>query len=784
LTAPMNFQSDFAFASKGKTLAQLSRLLRLGKITPFEIIPVSKWEIERDAEIRKVISRFSSVRLAVRSSSTDEDTIHNSNAGAFLSMIDVKSTTEEFAPAVDAVIASYGDNYANQEVLIQPMVQGVVLSGVILTRDLDTGSPYYVINYDDYSGRTDTVTSGAVGKMVMVHRANPNALHSPRMRKLVEAVQEIEAVTNSHELDIEFCMTSNQTVHILQVRPLAARSSWNLVSDQVIDEKLAETRQAIEDLQNPLTGIVGSSTILGEMPDWNPAEMIGNTPRGLALSLYKFLITDKTWSQARAKMGYKNIEKPLLTDFVGRPYIDVRNSLNSFIPEGLDNGIAERLVNFQLLRLAENREMHDKLEFEIAITCLDFAYAERTQVLRDSGFSVTDLGTFHDALQDLTWKAVSPGSEGLLQQLAITDRVLIKHTTSPQGHPIERVRDILEECIQYGTLPFSILARHAFIGVSFLKSLVVRDVLSDDDINNFMRSIHTVAADIVGDLKAVTAGVLQEEIFLARHGHLRPGTYDILSWRYDEKPDLYLNVEPRHQAPEGPTNPHDFSIPSHKEAAVASLLKELNFDIGPQHLWEYIGTAIAAREKAKYAFSRGISDALVEIGNWGEAVGLSRDDLSHIKIMSFLENHEDINKLSEVAIAGREAHQLTRAVRLPYLITEPDDIDVVYPARGQATFITNKTVTAPILHLHTNEAANLDGQIVLIESADPGFDWIFTHDISGLVTQFGGANSHMAIRCAEFGLPAAIGCAERTFSELLKSSVIELNCAARKVTGH
>ena len=42
----------------------------------------------------------------------------------------------------------------------------------------------------------------------------------------------------------------------------------------------------------------------------------------------------------------------------------------------------------------------------------------------------------------------------------------------------------------------------------------------------------------------------------------------------------------------------------------------------------------------------------------------------------------------------------------------------------------------------------------------------------------------MAIRCAEFGLPAAIGCAERLFSALLKGSVIELNCAARKVSGH
>ena len=55
----------------------------------------------------------------------------------------------------------------------------------------------------------------------------------------------------------------------------------------------------------------------------------------------------------------------------------------------------------------------------------------------------------------------------------------------------------------------------------------------------------------------------------------------------------------------------------------------------------------------------------------------------------------------------------------------------------------------------------IDKKIVLIENADPGFDWIFNKKIIALITKYGGANSHMAIRCNELKIPAAIGCGEK-----------------------
>ena len=69
----------------------------------------------------------------------------------------------------------------------------------------------------------------------------------------------------------------------------------------------------------------------------------------------------------------------------------------------------------------------------------------------------------------------------------------------------------------------------------------------------------------------------------------------------------------------------------------------------------------------------------------------------------------------------------------------------------------------------------------MIENADPGFDWIFGHKIKGLVTKYGGVNSHMAIRCAELEIPAAIGCGEKKFESLKEFKLICLDCSSSSI---
>jgi phosphohistidine swiveling domain-containing protein len=103
--------------------------------------------------------------------------------------------------------------------------------------------------------------------------------------------------------------------------------------------------------------------------------------------------------------------------------------------------------------------------------------------------------------------------------------------------------------------------------------------------------------------------------------------------------------------------------------------------------------------------------------------------------------------------------------------------------RGAANYVTRQSIEgqAVLLNNRSNAATDLFGKIVCIESADPGFDWIFTRHIAGLITKFGGANSHMTIRCAELGIPAAIGVGEATFDRLAAAGRIELKCGEKLV---
>ena len=140
------------------------------------------------------------------------------------------------------------------------------------------------------------------------------------------------------------------------------------------------------------------------MPDWNPAEIIGIKPKPLALSLYQELITDHIWSQHRRDYGYKDVgSNHLMANFFGTPFVDVRVDFNSWIPASLDKNITNKLVNFYIEKFIKNKNLHDKVEFEILFTCFTPSTSKRINIILKENFSNYEIKQILKALKKINF---------------------------------------------------------------------------------------------------------------------------------------------------------------------------------------------------------------------------------------------------------------------------------------------------------------------------------------------------------------------------------------------
>lgn len=804
------------FGTKAETLARLVPRLERAAVLPLLYFTVADWQADPAAVLDKIQARFPEQLLVIRSSTLAEDGAQQSMAGAFRSCLSVDSGARSaLTEAMNQVVASYGPQGGDDDqVLIQPMLVATAVSGVITTYGLHDGAPYYVINYDDESGRTDTITGGTgVNKTVLVYRNTDLALiDSPRIRRWVALAQELEAhfgkAALKHGLDIEFAQNLAGKLFVLQVRPLTTSQTWQPELRSQIDAAQHAIAEQVALHSQPRAGLGGSRTLLGEMPDWNPAEMIGTSPRPLAYSLYCKLITDDVWRRARQLMGYRYPDgEALMQRLGGHPYIDVRNSFNSLLPASLDEPLAHRLVNAWLDRLTVHPELHDKVEFEVAHTALDFAFHDQIQTRYSAVLSADDIQTFEAHLRTLTRGCLDVSPSGTLAQaMAQAEELaawqsscnLIDAPAQPLPELCQTIQERLDRCRAWGTLPFAVVARHAFIAEALLRSAVARGALMPDRLACFRQSLHTITHQMSLDFwEAYQDRGTARQQFLATYGHLRPGTYDILSRRYDQRDDLFTVCQLPPPTPSLSLSPSDlrepFTLTPNESQALATLLDEAGLNvISPESLMSYARQAMVGREQVKFIFTRSLSEVLELLAGLGEQLGLSRETLSYLPIETVLtacttrSASDATAALQEQADAGRSQTSLSRSLRLGYLIRDVRDVFVIPLHRSAPNFITDAIIEAPVVLLDTHHQGDvaLQGKIVCIENADPGFDWIFIRGIAGLVTQFGGSNSHMAIRCAEFGLPAAIGCGEQTFERLVsvaQGGHIYLNCANKIV---
>jgi len=761
------------FGTKADTLERFRPHLRSASILPSECVRYLAWVSNPDTVLIDIGHRsWGRQPLIVRSSATAEDQPDASCAGCCRTEFNVAAGAE-LQRAIDRVFASYPVGLGrgplvDDQVLIQPMVTDALFSGVASGRDHASGGAYRVVNWT-YGDDTAAVTSGRpvdTRTAYWIAGRTPPESAAP-LRQIDALLDEVETLVGSDRFELEFAVSRSLGVVVFQIRRLAAVVDSSFISAQLLLTPIADAVEAA--MRASASGL---RTVFGVMPDWNPAEMIGLRPRRLARSLYQYLITDNVWSSARKQYGYRHVpDIPLMLVFEGFPYIDVRASVSSLIPATLPDSMATRLANFYIDKLVAAPELHDKLEFDLVLSSWVPGCDASMERHLGGVLSRGQRRLFAEELRRLTARIIAPTGpwRADLSTLHGLTKNLIAATSLADG-TVEQIAAILTSTRRYGTLPFAGLARAAFVATQILHHAVGNGVLSPGIRDGILASASGMTTDFVREF-----GQLDRGEFLTRYGHLRPGTYDILVPRYDEDPERYF----KWTTPATSVTEHNWRntvVPDIGGLVQTLTVADLDTDV--DHFLAFVRHTVHGREYAKFEFSRGVSDALRAIARWGEIRGLSVEELSHLEIGDVLADRPT-TLLHELIAEGRAERTRSQRITLPPLITGPDDIWSHELPCGSPNFITSGIATGQTADVENGEEPG--DRIAFIRCADPGFDWIFARGIRGLITAYGGVNSHMAIRAREFDIPTVTGVGEVRYGRWLAAHRLQIDAGSRLV---
>lgn len=440
--------------------------------------------------------------------------------------------------------------------------------------------------------------------------------------------------------------------------------------------------------------------------------------------------------------------------------------------------------------LSKAPQLHDKIEFEVAFTCYEFSIEDKIQKRFPKRFSKKEIKLLVNGLHHITSNAIKRNKSTLYQSINLINSLKEKQSIltidklNKHFAYSNNIIQLIEDCKKMGTYPFSVIARHAFIAEVFIRNFVEHKILSESRVSHFRKSIETIATEMSNDFYMVNEKQISKKQFLKKYGHLRPSSYDILSKSYNQRPEIFAGDNFKL------IKSSKFKLTQlEKNKLNTNLIDNKFFDIDADRIIEYIKDSITYREYAKYIFTFHIDQILKNVELWGNSIGLSKKQVSMLSIESITEGvfaplHMDpkkyyLNKVKEEKLNL----SIANSFKLNYLIRNSRDINIVPIQRNEPNFIGSKIIKGDIIKLnpYKNKVTDLKDKIVLIESADPGYDWLFSRKIKALVTKYGGVNSHMSIRCAELGINAVIGCGEQNFERLLTYNKCLIDGKLKKV---
>lgn len=757
-------------------IKNLNRSKKSFLVPKFLVFDVEMFEKNSDLVFKKVKTSFKSEKVAIRSSSSNEDNF-SSNAGKYHSELNVNVKKKSIISATKKVINSYEPiNRIKEKFFIQRMIADSKLNGVIFTREQNNGFPFTTINFT-LGNKTNLITSGEQNGFVFKYINS----YEPKTKKfgidkIHYFIKKLKKCIRFNNLDIEFSISASGKINLLQVRELNVKKN-NEDSKVLLSYKLLEKK--LNKILNDNSFLKGKSTIYSTMTDWNPAEIIGTKPNNLSYSLYSELITDYVWSKSRAYFNYCDLgETPLMYNFLGTPFIDLRADFNSFLPNNLNENLKNKLVNFYLNKYKKKPDFYfDKVESELIIANVDFSTNKKIKIF-EKNFNKNEIKIFIKELEKITNNSFEILKKSIEKYKKI--EVLLNRIKYSKGNPINKIYNYINICKNYGTFPFANIARCAFISMNFLNSMVEDNILTKNEKKLYLNSLRTTTSRMLNELNKKS-----KKAFLKKFGHLRPSTYDINSLSYNENYNSYFNKTNTNNLVKN----KKFKFSSVQKEKIHKRLENLNLLITTDSFIKFLEQSIIHRENSKFFFTKSIELIFCEIKEIGRKFNIPKNDLCYIdiKVIKNLYNNFTVSEVKKTLNENIKENKLNfnfnKNLPLPNNIINKEDIYSIFETDQKPSFIGEKNIRGDVFPLYKkNFSKKMNNKIVCIKSADPGYDFIFTKNIKGLITEYGGPNSHMCIRCSELGIPAVIGVGSNTYEKVINSKQITLDFFNKTIT--
>ncbi len=733
---------------KAEGLARLSAIAGI-RVPSFIAVPADADLEEQQQIVADFIRNNGGLGMvAVRSSALGEDGELASFAGAFKTHLNVPLTHDDVLAKI-ADIRNHGedkltnifnkasgvDNTPSVGVVIQQMVEEPDFAGVCLSQAYaEEDNAYMLVNFK--TGLGEGLVGGEVdGRQFRVLRgAAFKDKTYPFLSELTDAMQRIEAAHGGRPMDIEFAVKDG-TLFILQARPFVtdtptqkAKQDMTLEAAQAVNAEVAE---------------LPADDLFCDMSDINPRELLGGTAKKINISIFRTMFADSIVEKARAEMGYAPLHAGLLREIGDKPYISIRNSAYSFRPQGVSEATYDKMVDIYRAQLLESPQLQDSVEFNVfrtnALQLPAFFAAHPEAFTADEQKELVDAFTQLDTSFADSMARFCRAGYGALE--AYEEKIAALTSAS-------RLGDILA-VLQEGTEMFVKAARFAFY-----KKAAFDGAYGADETAKALSALDTPSEKLQLDLLSFARGDIGREALAAEYGHLRAGQMDMFMPPYRDDLAKNLNLDTYTSLDAGAIAAREQDIKS-RHAAFETYYKTL--DAAQKADAETLRFVFSAREYVKHGFMKAYDLLAERILDATDAAQLNANQVPKLVL-------SDVAALEKIPALGAmiEVDEDKPFLVMPAVLSAETDLCCVDIAARRGTYFSRALVeAAPLVvtddNLQSLTAADVKGKILVMDHADPGYDFLLLYEPAGIITRVGGPASHIAIRVNERGLPACIG---------------------------